>query len=650
MNIFPLQSQFISFLFTLLSLSFLSKYGYSDNEELYYSNCAPFSCGNTTNFSYPFWGHAQPEYCGLPGFRIDCNKGSATLEIMSLKYNIIEIDPDRQILRIARLDLTDNICPTGQPLNTTLDVTLFRYTSNDENATLLYNCDFSSESQLRNEFDCSINNVRRKGYLTWPSISTSEFAIGCNVSVSVPVLERAVEGFLQQKMTVSQVLSEGFEIWWISDQVKCRECLMSDGRCGNNLTTNGFSCLCRDRPYDRTCLMDPAAKPSTENNSGSDKNIKLEVGIGIGASLGVIGILITSCVIIDCSKKNLLWKINNNNQKFEAFLESYGPLPVKRYNFSQIKKMTNSFKHKLGQGGYGTVFKGNLSDIGCPVAVKILNVSKEEGEEFINEVASISRTSHVNVVTLLGFCLQGDKKVLIYEFMPNGSLDKFIGNATTHDQHLEWKIMHEIAIGIARGLEYLHRGCNTRIVHFDIKPHNILLDDNLCPKISDFGLAKLCTRNESIISIIEARGTIGYIAPEVFSRNFGKVSYKSDVYSYGMMVLEMIGGKKRDEADETDRTSETYFPNWIYRRLELSNICELYGGVSVEEGDIVRKLTMVGLWCIQTNPSDRPSMSNVLEMLHGSTEALEFPPKPFLSSPPRSLPSCLYTTSTSIGE
>ncbi|XP_040861432.1 LEAF RUST 10 DISEASE-RESISTANCEUS RECEPTOR-LIKE PROTEIN KINASE-like 2.4 [Glycine max] len=256
--------------------------------------------------------------------------------------------------------------------------------------------------------------------------------------------------------------------------------------------------------------------------------------------------------------------------------------------------MTNSFKVKLGEGGFGAVYKGELLS-GGPVAVKILNESKGNGEDFINEVASISRTSHVNVVTLVGFCLEGRKKALIYEFMPNGSLDKFIykkGLETTAS--LSWDNFWQIAIGIARGLEYLHRGCNTRILHFDIKPHNILLDENFCPKISDFGLAKLCPRKGSIISMSDPRGTIGYVAPEVWNRNFGGVSHKSDVYSYGMMLLEMVGGRNNINA-EASHTSEIYFPDWIYKRLEQGGDLRPNGVMATEENEIVKRMTVVGL-------------------------------------------------------
>nr|KYP32196.1 putative receptor-like protein kinase At5g39030 family [Cajanus cajan] len=298
--------------------------------------------------------------------------------------------------------------------------------------------------------------------------------------------------------------------------------------------------------------------------------------------------------------------------------------------------MTNSFKVKLGQGGFGAVYEGKLPT-GCPVAIKILNASKGSGEDFINEVASISRTSHVNIVTLLGFCLEGRKKALIYEFMANGSLEKFIykGGPETIAS-LSWENLYQISIGIARGLEYLHRGCNTRILHFDIKPHNILLDENFCPKISDFGLAKLCPRKESIISMSNTRGTMGYVAPEMCNRHFGGVSHKSDVYSYGMMLLEMVGGRKNINA-EASHTSELYFPYLVYRRLELDNDLRPDEVMTVEENEIAKRMTIVGLWCIQTFPNDRPTMSKVIDMLEGSMNSLEIPPKPMFSSPTRSV-------------
>lgn len=192
--------------------------------------------------------------------------------------------------------------------------------------------------------------------------------------------------------------------------------------------------------------------------------------------------------------------------------------------------------------------------------------------------------------------------------------------------------LYKIAVGIAKGLEYLHTGCITSIVHFDIKPQNILLDEEFCPKISDFGLAKLCKKKQSVLSVAGMRGTAGYIVPEVFSRNFGAVSHKSDVYSYGMVLLEMAGAKKEMQA-ETNQSSESYFPDKIYEQVMLMQVVNS-NDLIAEEEERRKKLFLVGFWCIQTNPSDRPSISKVVEMLEGSVEAIQIPPKPFLFTPP----------------
>lgn len=312
-------------------------------------------------------------------------------------------------------------------------------------------------------------------------------------------------------------------------------------------------------------------------------------------------------------------------------LNNHASLGSARYSYSQIKKITGNFKEKLGQGGFGAVFKGKLPD-GQLVAVKMLDSSKGDGEDFINEVATIDRIYHVNVVQLIGFCSEGSRSALVYEFMPNGSLDKYIFSDDERSPSIGWEKIFEIALGVAHGIEYLHRGCDMRILHFDIKPHNILLDNSFNPKISDFGLAKLFSKDQSIVSISNARGTAGYIAPELFSTNFGGVSYKSDVYSYGMLLLEMAG-RRKNYYPLVERASQIYFPTWVFDELTLGKGLEI-GTATEGEEDIAKKLVIIGLWCIQMKPGDRPSMSRVVEMLEQNNEELEMPPKPFLASSP----------------
>ncbi|KAK3420875.1 hypothetical protein EUGRSUZ_G00463 [Eucalyptus grandis] len=315
------------------------------------------------------------------------------------------------------------------------------------------------------------------------------------------------------------------------------------------------------------------------------------------------------------------------DKNIEEFLQAHNNFLPVRYSYSNIKKITANFKHKLGEGGYGSVYKGTLRS-GNEVAIKILKQSKA-GQDFINEVATIGRIYHVNVLQLIGFCFEGSKQALVYDLMSNGSLDKQIFSEEG-DKFLDYNKIYEIALGVARGIEYLHQGCDMQILHFDIKPHNILLDKNFTPKVSDFGLAKLYPTNHSIVSLTAARGTLGYMAPELFYRNIGGVSYKADVYSFGMLLMEMAGRRKNINAN-AEHSSQIYFPLWVYDQVseEKGAIIEIV----TEERKVIKKTIIVALWCIQLNPSHRPSMNKVLQMLERDTDELQMPPKPLIYPP-----------------
>jgi interleukin-1 receptor-associated kinase 1 len=240
----------------------------------------------------------------------------------------------------------------------------------------------------------------------------------------------------------------------------------------------------------------------------------------------------------------------------EEFLQSHNNIMPIRYSYSDIKKMTKGLGEKLGEGGYGSVYKGKLRS-GRLVAIKMLGKSKENGQDFINEVATIGRIHHVNVVQLIGYCAEGSKHPLIYEFMSNGSLDKHIFPKEGLIS-LSCKEAFRISLGLARGIDYLHKGCDMKILHFDIKPHNILLDDNFVPKISDFGQARLCPLKDSNLTLTAARGTLGYLAPELVYKNIGGVSNKADIYSFGKLLME-IAGKRKNWNAAAAHSSQIYF-------------------------------------------------------------------------------------------
>ncbi|KAL5815559.1 hypothetical protein ACOSQ3_026337 [Xanthoceras sorbifolium] len=603
-----------------------------------------YVCGPATlNIWYPFWGNGRPRYCGLEGFELKCqNNQYPIIESGPQMFRVSKIDTFLQTMNMARDDIWNSYCP-GLLQETTLNKTLYNYMPDVIFLDLFYNCSGQFSLNESNSFSCGEGT----GFYTNPSyvLQLPNLTNTCEKSIKVPVLRTALENHVQNKSDFQQTLNQGFDVEFQSDNTSCTPCFNSGGVCASNVSTSKFVCYCRGQPQPLKC----------DHSSASGSNLSSRLKISIGATAAVFGLTVIGIVswlsrrkISSIVSSASLMKRTKDDQDLEAFIRNYGPLAIKRYKFSHLKKMTNSFKDELGQGGYGTVYKGKLED-GQIVAVKLLNASKGHGQEFINEVASINRTSHVNVVTLLGFCLEINKRALIYEFMPNGSLEKFIFSEDSLETsiHLGWEKLYQISLGIAKGLEYLHRGCSTRILHLDIKPHNILLDEDFCPKISDFGLAKLCPRTESIVSMSEARGTIGYIAPEIFSRNFGEVSHKSDVYSYGMMILEMAGGKNNPRL-RMDNTSDIYFTEWIYRRFELGEEFKLGDTMTEEENEIAKKLVIVGLWCIQTKPMDRPSMNKVIEMLQGSIEALHFPPNPCVFSPPTCSPTVTGSSTISL--
>uniref|UniRef100_A0A8R7RFJ6 non-specific serine/threonine protein kinase n=2 Tax=Triticum urartu TaxID=4572 RepID=A0A8R7RFJ6_TRIUA len=397
--------------------------------------------------------------------------------------------------------------------------------------------------------------------------------------------------------TVSYVYDYGYS---------CRQCEEHGKRCAFNSQRNVTFCI--------------------RNPHGS--RIKI-----IAATSSVATLVVLLSMVATALYFSLKTRYNEEiHLKVEMFLRTYGTSKPTRYTFSEVKKIARRFKIKVGQGGFGSVYKEELPN-GVPVAVKMLESSTGEGEEFINEVATIGLIHHANIVRLLGFCSEGTRRALIYEFMPNDSLEKYIfsDDSNIFEDILVPNKMIDVALGIARGMEYLHQGCNQRILHFDIKPHNILLDFNFNPKISDFGLAKLCARDQSIITLTAARGTMGYIAPELYSRNFGGVSYKSDVYSFGMLVLEMVSGRRNSDPS-VDSQNDVYLPEWIYEKVSTGKDLIVTLDMAPEEKEKFRQLAIVGLWCIQWNPKNRPSMTKVVNMLTGRLQNLQMPPKPFISS------------------
>ncbi|KAK2654119.1 hypothetical protein Ddye_013975 [Dipteronia dyeriana] len=339
-------------------------------------------------------------------------------------------------------------------------------------------------------------------------------------------------------------------------------------------------------------------------------------------------IIITVCVALFCvlvrRKRNWKQKISSKQRRENAVeTETVESL---QFDFSTIKVATNDFSsdNKLGQGGFGAVYKGSLSD-GRIIAVKRLASNSEQGElEFKNEILLVAGLQHRNLVRLFGFCLEGSERLLIYEFVPNSSLDNFIFDPVKR-LSLNWEKRYKIIGGIARGILYLHEDSRLRIIHRDLKASNILLDQDMNPKISDFGMARLFERDQTQADTGRVVGTFGYMAPEYVMH--GNFSVKSDVFSFGVLVLEIISGQKNSSFHNGEETGDLLTFAWESWRVGIAlNVIDpiLRVGSSSE----MMRCIHIGLLCVQENVANRPTMASVVLMLNSYSISLPLPTKP----------------------
>ncbi|XP_030925652.1 G-type lectin S-receptor-like serine/threonine-protein kinase LECRK3 [Quercus lobata] len=295
-------------------------------------------------------------------------------------------------------------------------------------------------------------------------------------------------------------------------------------------------------------------------------------------------------------------------------------LTLNLFSYDELKRATNGFKHELGKGSFGTVYKGALYKSKKLVAVKRLEKLVEDGErEFRAEMRAIGRTRHKNLVQLLGYCVEGSKRLLVYEYMSNGSLADLLFKGIRRP---DWDERLKIALDVARGILYLHEECKAPIIHCDIKPQNILMDNFWTAKISDFGMAKLLMPDQTRTFTL-VRGTRGYIAPE-WQKNI-PISVKADVYSYGIVLLEIVCCRKNMEVN-VSAPEEIVLSTWVYKCFAAKELDKIMGGEEVDKRTL-ENMVKVGLWCIQDEPILRPSMKSVVLMLEGITD-ISVPPCP----------------------
>ncbi|KAG8066302.1 hypothetical protein GUJ93_ZPchr0004g38975 [Zizania palustris] len=289
---------------------------------------------------------------------------------------------------------------------------------------------------------------------------------------------------------------------------------------------------------------------------------------------------------------------------------------VRIFSYSELRRATHDFSgaNKIGEGGFGPVFRGVLRD-GTPIAVKVLSSTSRQGvREFLTELTAISDIKHENLVTLVGCCAEGSHRILVYNYLENNSLAQTLLGTRCSGIRFDWKTRVKIAVGVARGIAFLHEEIRPPIIHRDIKASNILLDKDLTPKISDFGLARLLPPNATHVSTRVA-GTLGYLAPEYAIR--GQVTKKSDIYSFGVLLLEIVCGRCNTNTRLPHEDQFLLERTWVhYEQERLDEIIDADLGDDLNVDEACRFLK-IGLLCTQDAMARRPNMITVVRMLIG---------------------------------
>ncbi|KAL1531989.1 LEAF RUST 10 DISEASE-RESISTANCE LOCUS RECEPTOR-LIKE PROTEIN KINASE-like 2.3 isoform X1 [Salvia divinorum] len=612
------------------------------------AKCSPSSCGSISNISSPFRLDGDPKNCGDRRFELRCENNVSSITLNSRHYYVKAINYHNSTIRVADASIViDDVCsfptvsayannfisfkhafnfiinlnnphplPYLVPLTSLNPINFFSCPNPLKNSSLFTDVTTHCASSLP---------PNRYAYIKVGHMNASELPRSCRLDLIVTTSWSEFKDLSNVSLSeIHQSLLYGFELVFCPEcNIITREFYVSFffGIIPVLLVIFGLLCAVVSPPV-FTIIGFAAVSTLLYYYAPSLFSAVFQpIVLSIICASRIITFPLAAWLLIYKFRTRRL----SLHQDIEAYLQSDNKLSPIRYSYSDIKKMTKGFRDKLGQGGYGSVYKGKLRS-GHEVAVKLMGKSRGKGQDFMNEIATIGRIHHVNIVKLVGYCAHGSKLALVFDYMTNGSLEKYLFNRDNMNP-LNWDTKFEIAVGVARGIEYLHRGCDIQILHFDIKPHNILLDDKFIPKISDFGLAKFCSTGKNTVSLTTARGTIGYVAPELINRSLGAISYKADVYSFGMLLIDMVG-MKRDSREKSGQSSQ-YFPYWIYDCFEQGNDIEIeeaeYDNENESRKGIVKKMTIVALWCILMSPDDRPSMNKVLEMLEGDVERLQIP-------------------------
>ncbi|XP_030518456.2 G-type lectin S-receptor-like serine/threonine-protein kinase LECRK3 [Rhodamnia argentea] len=536
---------------------------------------------------------------------------NTTGEILK-KITLSKGPPDEGIIHLMRLDV-DGI------------LRLYSYNATGNNLSVEWE---SSNDKCSPGGTCGFNmfcvmmdqNAKCECLPGFTPVNDGDWRSGCKRKVTAQTCEGtdSVPGYNIQLVNNTVWENTTYASLTLSTGKECQEACLRDCNCEAVMYNyKDGNCAMQRLPlrYGRRNLAESNSLYIKVGETGLRRPFRREVVIAIASSVAfaLVTLALSGFIVSKYRARACVMLSEEGNTRM---MDNVSP---RLYTYEELKKVTKDFAEQIGKGAFGTVYRGTLSNGLEVVAVKKLEKIASDGDsEFQTEVKIIGRTHHRNLVKLLGYCLDGDHRLLVYEYMSNGSLADLLfapERRPCGDEKMG------IARNIARGLLYLHEECETQIIHCDIKPQNILIDEHRHAKISDFGLSKLLKPDQTN-TMTSIRGTRGYVAPEWHKHM--PVTVKADVYSFGIMLLEIICCRRCVYWNLPDE--EAILEEWVYNRFRAGELEKLVDDELMDRRQLGR-MVKVGLWCIQEEPSLRPSMKKVLLMLEGTVD-IPVPPCP----------------------
>ncbi|KAL6286679.1 hypothetical protein ACE6H2_011069 [Prunus campanulata] len=642
MNLFPFQKiYFLLVITSTICLLYIPRsLGEKDDEQ--YLNCsASFQCANIPNIGYPFWGSSRPDYCGYPEFKLNCTGDAPVISFQEEDYRVLDINQSASTLRIARTDYWNNVCPVS-PGNTTIESNHVQYASDVQELLLFYDCpplNIPLPSQLTSQFNCSINSTANyinyfvTQNLTNSGLTNISSTFGtCNTTVTTRVSQSAGVNLAMNstKDNLVAVLDSGFGLKWDASNNLCKQCDETGGQCGYNTSTTEFTCYCKDGPNPSNC-------------AGKKKQIAIGLAVGGAILFGIfIGFYVYSFIQKKKKKRAALAQSKeiptpltsksiatpSTNLSQSQSIPSYPSFTSKSdydkgstyfgvqvFSYTELEEATENFNpaKELGDGGFGTVYYGKLQD-GRVVAVKRLYENNfKRVEQFMNEVEILTRLEHRNLVKLYGCTSRRSRELLlVYEYIPNGTVADHLHGKRVESGFLSWPVRLSIAIETADALAFLHRN---DVIHRDVKTNNILIDNDFCVKVADFGLSRLFPNDVTHVSTAP-QGTPGYVDPEYYQCY--QLTDKSDVYSFGVVLIELISSL---QAVDTNRhRHDINLANMAINKIQNHLVNELVDPLlEFETNYVVKRMATavaeLAFRCLQQERDMRPTMDEVLDGL-----------------------------------